>query len=284
MSNVLEAIYNIAHRVDLSIQNITSGNNRANNVGEGLEAFVKNAFANTFTETDKAKRLATYAQIFSYQGSKRNPPDLMLRGGDAIEVKKTESLTTELQLNSSPPKAKLFANSSLITTHCRDCETWIEKDFIYIIGHVPKKSNHQLSSLWFIDGSIYAADEHVYTSLKDDITTNIEDIPDVDFSPTNEIGRVNRVDPLQITNLRIRGMWLLQAPFRVFDYVHGYSDAYSFQCIAILPEEKYVSFPQESRTKIENSPTIVLTDIKVQNPNNPVELVSCKLIKYCIEP
>lgn len=282
MSNVLEAIYNIAHRVDLSIQNITSGNNRANNVGEGLEAFVKNAFANTFTETDKAKRLATYAQIFSYQGSKRNPPDLMLRGGDAIEVKKTESLTTELQLNSSPPKAKLFANSSLITTHCRNCEPWVQKDFIYVIGHVPKKSNNQLSSLWFVDGSIYAADEQVYTTLKKDLTTNIEAIPNVDFSPTNEIGRVNGVDPLKISNLRIRGMWLLQAPFRVFDYVHGYSNTHNFQCIAILPKEKYLSFPQESRAQIENSKEIVLTDISVQNPNNPVDMIPCKLIKYCI--
>lgn len=280
MSNVLEAIYNISNWVDLSIQDITSGNNRANNVGEGLEAFVKNAFANTFAETEKAARLTAYAEVFSYQGSKRNPPDLMLRAGDAIEVKKTESLTTELQLNSSPPKAKLFASSSLITEHCKTCEPWTEKDFIYVIGHVPKKSKNQLSSLWFIDGSIYAADEQVYTSLKEDLTTNIEAIPNVDFSPTNEIGRVNGVDPLQITNLRIRGMWLLQAPFKVFDYVHDYSNAYSFQCIAILPENKYLNFPEESRNKIETSQEIVVTDIRVQNPNNPVAMVPCKLIKY----
>jgi len=38
----------------------------------------------------------------------------MPKGGDALEVKKTETLSTELQLNSSHPKAKLFSNSTLI--------------------------------------------------------------------------------------------------------------------------------------------------------------------------
>ncbi|BDS10021.1 NgoPII family restriction endonuclease [Aureispira anguillae] len=282
MSNLLEAIYNISNLIDLTVQDITFGNNRANNVGEGLETFVKDAFANTFSEEDKAKRLEAYAAVYSYQGSKRNPPDLMLRGGDAIEVKKTESLTTELQLNSSPPKAKLFANSSLITEHCKKCEDWAVKDFIYVIGHLPKKSKNKLSSLWFIDGSLYAADETVYTALKENLTTNIEAIPNVDFSPTNEIGRVNGVDPLKITNLRIRGMWLLHSPYKVFDYVHGYSPEEKFQCIALIPSEKYDSFPQESRTKVETSEKIKLTTVKVQNPNNPVHLMDCKLIKYTI--
>jgi len=32
-------------------------------------------------------------------------------------------------------------------------------------------------------------------------------IADIEFSQTKELGRVNRVDPLGITNLRIQGMW-----------------------------------------------------------------------------
>jgi len=126
----------------------------------------------------------------------------MIKGGIAIEVKKTESLTSELQLNSSHPKAKLYSNSKLINKHCRASkeDKWTEKDFVYVVGHIPKGTN-TLSSIWFIDGSIYAADEDVYLNLKDSLTENLENNAEIDFSPTNEIGRVNFVDPLKITNL-----------------------------------------------------------------------------------
>ena len=235
MINILDAIYNISQRDELEIKDITFGNNRANNMGEGLEAFIKDSFANMFDETDKNKRNLKYKEVFSFQGSKRNPPDLMLRNGPAIEVKKIESLTTELQLNSSHPKQKLKSDSSFITKKCVTCEDWTEKEFIYVIGHIPKKTN-RLSSLWLVYGDIYSASEETYLSLKDDIATNIDEMPDVEFSETNEIGRVNQVDPLGITNLRIRGMWLLQPPFKVFDYIHNYEEGKRFQCFAIIPK------------------------------------------------
>lgn len=288
MSNLLEAIHNISNLENLSIQEIAFGKNRANDVGEGLEAFVKNAFANTFTESDKATRLEQYAQVFSYEGGTRNPPDLMLNGGDAIEVKKVESLSNMLQLNSSYPKAKLFSDSSLISKHCKAAEngTWTEKDFIYAVGHIPPKSknkNNALTSLWLIDGAIYAADERVYAALKEDLTLNIKAIPDINFSPTKELGRVNGVDPLSITNLRIRGMWFMHPPYKVFDYVHEYEAEKKFQCIALVPKEKYDRFPIESRSKIEANSLISSKIVKVQNPNNPVSLIDCLLIKYTID-
>ena len=101
MTNILEAIINISKLEDLNIDEVILGNNRAVNMGEGLESFVKNAFSNAFGIDDKNEKNRIYNQYFSYEGSKRTPPDLMLRGGDALEVKKTETLTTELQLNSS---------------------------------------------------------------------------------------------------------------------------------------------------------------------------------------
>ncbi len=281
MTNILEAIFNISQLEELTVKDIAFGNNRATSVGDGLESFIKDAFTNTFNELDKKVRINKYKDAFSYQGSSRTPPDLMLKGGDAIEVKKTESITTELQLNSSHPKSKLLSTSSLINKHCISCEEWTEKDFIYAIGHIPKGSKI-LSSLWFIDGSIYAADEDVYLSLKETMTDNIEATPNIDFSPTNEIGRVNFVDPLKITNLRIRGMWLLQPPYKVFDYVHGYDSDKKFQCITILPLTKYNSFPKESKDKLETIDSILLTDIEVQDPNNPMNMINCKLIKYVI--
>lgn len=48
MKNILDAIVNISIIEDLTINEITFGNNRANNMGEGLESFIKDAFTNTF--------------------------------------------------------------------------------------------------------------------------------------------------------------------------------------------------------------------------------------------
>ena len=279
MSNILDAIYNISKLKNLEVEEITSGSNRMLNIGEGLEIFVKNAFADTYKISDKKSRIAKFSEVFSYEGSKRTPPDLMIKKGDAIEVKKVETLTSELQLNSSFPKAKLFSNSKLINKHCRNCEEWTEKDIIYTIGHVLKKSK-KLSSIWFIYGSLYAADASVYTSLKNTLTESLENTESINFSPTNEIGRVNYVDPLKITNLRIRGMWLLKSPFKVFDYIHQYSKDIDFQCIAIIPTLKYNSFNETSRTRIEQLENVKIFDDKVQDPNNPVHLIDCKVIRY----
>jgi len=282
MSNILEAINNISQLDNLSVKSITFGSNRANNMGEGLESFVKDAFANTFKEGDKNVRNLVHNKVYSFQGSKRNPPDLMIRKGAAIEVKKIESLTSELQLNSSHPKAKLLSTSKFITKKCRDSEVWTEKDFIYVIGHTPKGTK-TLSSLWFIYGDIYAASEETYTSLKTDIGDTIENIPDIDFSKTKEIGRVNEVDPLKITNLRIRGMWLLKQPYSVFSYVHKYEVGKRFQCFALIPTAKYEKLPVSSIDKINSiQNNLSITDVKVNDPDNPVNLIDCKLIKYII--
>lgn len=131
---------------------------------------------------------------------------------------------------------------------------------------------------WFIHGEIYAADESVYIDLKNSISELLESSDDLSFSSTNEIGRINAVDPLKITNLRVRGMWLLQPPYKAFDYVHEYDRTAKFQTIAILSTEKYFSYPLESRIKIESDENISIKDIQVNNPNNPVNLIDCKLI------
>ncbi|NBU48038.1 MAG: NgoPII family restriction endonuclease, partial [Flavobacteriales bacterium] len=268
MTNILEAIVNIANLPILEVNELTFGNNRATNVGDGLEVFVKDAFSDNLTTVDNAEKIVKYSQVFSYEGSQTRPPDLMILGGDSIEVKKTETISSELQLNSSHPKSKLFSTSHLINNHCRNCEVWTEKDIIYAIGHVPKNSK-TLSSLWLIYGSIYAADEDVYTGLKSTITESLENTPEIDFSETKELGRVNFVDPLKITNMRIRGMWLLQPPVKVYDYVYQYSNNLKFQLVAIIPIKKYNSFPIESRNKIEglDDENLNIEDIKVKNPN-----------------
>lgn len=85
------------------------GSNRINNAGNGLEEYVKDLFSNTFNHNSD-ERLIKQSEVFSYLGNAKNPPDAMLRDGDAIEVKKIES-DSPLQLNSSYPKHKFKKRS-----------------------------------------------------------------------------------------------------------------------------------------------------------------------------
>ena len=111
MSNIIKAFINIVNNYHVNIENVTQGNNRANNMGEGLETYIKDAFANSTNETDEQKKLERLEQVYSYQGNKNNPPDLILKNSDAIEIKKLESKNSAIALNSSYPKAKLYAES-----------------------------------------------------------------------------------------------------------------------------------------------------------------------------
>jgi NgoPII restriction endonuclease len=142
MTNLLEAIVttiNNCQSSELLIDRSTKNSNRINAVGDALEEFIKDAFADTFNENDSQSKLNRYARTFSWSGNANNPPDLILRYGDAIEVKKIQSLNSQIALNSSYPKSKLFANSPLIAFACRQCEEWTEKDLIYAIGVVNKE-------------------------------------------------------------------------------------------------------------------------------------------------
>ena len=170
MSNILKAFINTIKSYQSNVSTMTNGNNRANNMGAGLEEFIKDIFAGTINEKNEQNRLTTFSQTYSYSGNKNNPPDLILQNSDAIEIKKLESHNTAIALNSSYPKAKLFSNSSMITTACRNCEeNWTVKDMLYVIGNVPKNTN-SLKSLYFVYGNCFCADKEVYERIKNTIS------------------------------------------------------------------------------------------------------------------
>ena len=169
MTNVLEAIYHIVSHQCFDIRSLHMGKNRANAMGGALEEYIKDAFAGTLGIADEQARLQAFDQQFSWLGSQNSPPDMMIRGGDAIEVKKTQNPKASLALNSSYPKANLQSTSRMITKECRECEDWQEKDLIYCIGHT---SGTTLHSLWMVYGSLYAAKEDTYQR----IATTISDI------------------------------------------------------------------------------------------------------------
>ena len=282
MSNILKAFINIVNNHQSNIENITHGNNRANNMGEGLESYIKNVFANTLNVDNSQQKLEILSDIFSYQGNKNNPPDLILKNSDAIEIKKLESKSSAIALNSSYPKAKLYANSPMITTACKNCESWSEKDMLYAIGHLPKGTQH-LKSLWLIYGDCFCADMEVYERIKSTISQGINTISDVEFTETKELGKVKKVDPLGITDLRIRGMWHIANPTKIFDYVYEYDERKDFQLIALMKKEKYKELPLEDRQVLERlalDNEIEVLDVRIKSPDNPVKLMEAKLLVF----
>jgi hypothetical protein len=279
MSNVIKAFLKIVTNYQANIQNVTNGNNRANNMGEGLEHYIKEMFADVSANDSQERRLEIFQETYSYQGNKNNPPDLILKNSDAIEIKKLESHATAIALNSSYPKAKLYADSTMITSACRTCETWSEKEMLYAIGNVPKDTN-QLKSLWLVYGDCFCADKEIYERIKDTISSGITSIPDVEFTQTNELGKVKKVDPLGVTDLRIRGMWHIDNPSKILNYLYKHDETKAFQMVCLMKKAKYDSLPLKDRQMIENlnHTNVSMRDVKIKNPNNPVQLMDGVLL------
>ncbi|PHI04771.1 NgoPII family restriction endonuclease [Fusobacterium polymorphum] len=279
--NIIDAIINIVKNPILELKEYSISHNRANSMGEALEEYIKDVFSGTLFEKDENKRMEIISEVFSYLGNTNNPPDSILRGGDAIEVKKIENKSSSLALNSSYPKAKLYSNSSMITDACRSCEKWEEKDIIYTIGTCEK---NKLTSLIFVYGEDYAAENKIYENVKNKIKLGIETINDLEFLETNEIGRVNRVDPLGITYFRIRGMWGIENPVKVFDYIYKRDDSKQFNFMALINEDKYLSFSntKELEDLEKENKNLEIKDVRIKNPNNPAQLKKAKLITFKI--
>jgi hypothetical protein len=280
MANLLNAIKNIVENPIIQVRDYYSGKNRANSVGEALENYVKDIFANTF-EMSEIQRLKKINEVFSYLGNQNNPPDIMLRGGDAIETKKVQSPTSALALNSSYPKSKLFSNSPMLTQPCRDCEDWTVKDILYVIGHT---NDSEIKYLWLVYGDCFAADKEVYERIKNTISEGIYSIPNVEFTETNELGKVKRVDPLGITDLRIRGMWHIDNPHKIFTYLDCVDNSSKFQLICLMKKEKFDSFPVQDKNDVLKigTPNFKVADVEFKNPNNPAKLIEGKLITFKI--
>lgn len=276
--NIIDAIIEIVSNNQYDVKAYAVANNRANAEGDALEDYIKDVFAGTLHCADVQQRDEYLSKHFSYLGNTNNPPDIMIRGGDAIEVKKITKITSGLALNSSYPKAKLYSNSRMLNKACRECEEWTEKDMLYAVGVVNKGC---LKSLMFVYGCDYCADKETYERIFNAVKRGVKSIKGVKFGETKELGRVNRIDPLGITYMRMRGMWHIESPFKVFAPYYKTEKA-DFNFVAIINESKYQTF--ENRAELEQlekeNANLKIADVKIKNPNNPAELKNAKLITY----
>lgn len=278
-SNVLIAIKNLVENPIFSIVSHYSGRNRVNGVGDALEKYVKDLFAGTLFCNDEYLKMQQYQEVFSYTGNQNNPPDIILKNGDAIEVKKVQGNANALALNSSYPKDKLYADSTMITSNCRNCEQWNVKDIIYIVGNT---TDTHLKELWFVYGDCYAADKEIYERIKDTIINGLHSIPNIELAETYELGKIKKVDPLGITDLRVRGMWSIFHPKKVFDYIPKQSILSDFKFYCVMKTEKFEQFSQEDKDSLYNlvNDKFFIHDIQIRNPNNPAQLIPVKFMEF----
>lgn len=280
MGNILTAIRSIVENSSLSVvEDLQDAvQNRANQMGAALEDYVKNAFAGCIGADTRLTNQARN-QTFSYLGNSSNPPDAMLKNSDAIEIKKIETIgTSQLQLNSSYPKNKLHSDNPKICNTCRTCENWNEKDMLYVVGQVNKQ---ELKNIFFVYGDLYCDSHEVYENVENAIKEGINSLDSVELAETNELGRINKVDHLGISDLRVRGMWLIKSPFQHFGYLTNDYVNTTFQLLALIPENKYSNF--ENREDFEtfcNESGVTISDERIADPQNPANLINCKLITY----
>ena len=87
-----------------------------------------------------------------------------------------------------------------------------------------------------------------------------------------------------ITYFRIRGMWGIENPIKVFDYIYERDNTKQFNFMALINDDKYNSF--FNREELENlekeNKYLETKNVKIKNPNNPAQLRSAKLITFKI--
>lgn len=286
-TNVLVALKNLMTIETNELLDIYQGtvHNRANNMGDALEYFVKDLFCSSLNEEDFSKRDKIYSSYLSYLGNSNNPPDFIIKQSSAVEVKKIEKLSFgDIALNSSNPKDLLHSDSTLINEACKHCEDefggWVTKEMIYAIGNV---IGNKLRVLWLLDGECYSANDSVYKRIKTTMKNGINNIPGVEFAESNELGKVKKIDPLGITDLRVRGMWSIKHPMKAFDYlVTDYSKNKNLQVYCLFLKNKIDRICDDDKNNLQeyiNNGKLTKQVVKVKNPNNPAQFLDAVLFK-----
>lgn len=285
MGNLLDALINLKNTENFLVSEGESGNT-IQKVGSGLETFIKDMLSGTLDPRySKEQKKKEYEKTFSYAGNANNPPDIILENGDAIEVKKVDSLTGGIQLNSSPPKSKLLTSDTRINKACKDIalrEGWTEKDIFYAVGSLDGAGI--LRRLWLVYGDCFAAEHDIYERIAERVSNSInESFEETELSETNELASVPNVDPMGITRLRVRGMWIVKNPSIIFeDIIPASKENAEMRVYCLMLESKYLAFSESVRHHFESKidDKMVMHNVEIQNPNNPAELMKARLIVY----
>jgi len=280
--NILTAIKNISNFKTNNMGEYFKeyAGNKIKTARQQMEYYVKDAISGSFNSVKDKKPTDRYKGLFSYLGSKTQPPDMIIRDGDALVIKTIKTYKGSFTINNSPPKDRLMWNDSWIIKNCRriDGGQWTSKDLFYVIGWIEKR---RMKYLNFIQGSCFLPEQKFYNKKTDDLKKNIYKFLEsegLEANRTIALGKVTNIDPLAITNLRIKAVWRIKNPLKIFSDTFSYDKKQEFTLIALMLKNKFDSFPKKDIDPIINDKQIEIEDVKIKNPNNPQKKIDAKLI------
>ena len=82
-------------------------------------------------------------------------------------------------------------------------------------------------------------------------------------------------------------MWVIASPFKQFEYLYedkAKEEGYSFRLIAIIPVDKYDTFKNKSDFETFcMDHAVVVNDEDIPDPQNPAEMIKCKVVIYKVQ-
>lgn len=278
-SNLLKSIFNISKLIDLDLENSnysSSSTTRINAVGENLESFIKDSFCGIPGKIENREN--AYKEVFSWEGSKNNPPDAMLRDSDAIEIKKHQGTSaSDIALNSSPPRTKLKHDDSKISDGCKKSEkTPWTKNYLYLVGNVV---DNKIQEIIFCYGDCFVAEDSIYQKPVDAVRKVLDKLKKkgLETADTNELGKISKVDPLGLSGLRIRGMWSIKSPKKFFENEIKSNTNGKLLIVAIMTKEKFDKFPDEDRLRLDDN--FDTKHFKSPDPNDSKKMINLVIIQ-----
>lgn len=248
--------------------------------------YVENLFADSFNLTTD-ERHTHLKEIFSYRTTEMDIPDLMLRGGDAIEIKTMHlkhynfdpASGNTLEFNTVYPHQKIFFNDPFITYDCCKAERWTQKDIIYVVGVLKRK---ELTHLCMIYGMDYCASVKCYDELLSEMQNAVKIFRGVTFPDTRELARIKKIDPTGATYIKVYGMWHISNPWSFFKEVYRPNPDARFNFMCIINEEKFSQLGNGGKVFAwaEICPNLSIEPVRIKNPDNPAQKRNAWLIRY----
>ena len=288
--NIIDAIGTLIKREPFYLDDPYSSENP--NVSArywSIKEYVENLFTDSFDARDMGERIYRHMKVFSHFGNLANPPDLILRGGDAIEIKniyipkrysRGRLERDPLILNTLYPRQKLYADDPMITDACRKAEKWTVKDIIYAVGASRGK---QLTHLCMVYGSDYCASARHYEKLLAEMRARLKDIPNLNKTWSERyLGRIGKVDPTGATYLELRNMWYLENPWSYFRDIYRPNPSAGFNFMCIINDEKFSRLKNGNKlfAWAEICPQLKLELVSIKNPDEPAQKRDALLIRY----
>lgn len=280
-TNVLVALKNILDRNSCILTPIFRSNGSVNAAGDSLEFFVKDMFCTGASQYQyEHEKMRKYNEYLSWTGNSSNFPDFIVKGGVGVEPKKLNNRSySSLALNSSYPKDYIYPNSQNLPKFI-DEDEWDKKDVIYVAGNL-NTENNKLLSIWFAYGNTMVADRSTYLNLINEIREAIANT-NATLMKSKELARAKGIDPLKMSNLRVRGMYELEHPHKVFCKYISRDDIPidASKIFLVMLVEDYIAIEEKPDLSIYLvSGKLKKTDINIPNPNNPNESLKAILFE-----